>query len=168
MTSSTFDPVTRCPCGSKALFGGCCGPIIAGAPAQSAEALMRSRYSAYVVGDFDHIVRSIAPELREQFNLSAVQAMASNLTWLGLEVREVIGGGAEDDKGTVEFSARFTEGGQEKVHHELATFRREDGRWLYAEGRMRPKGKPREVVKIGRNEPCPCGSGKKAKRCCGA
>jgi SEC-C motif-containing protein len=136
--------------------------------ASSPEALMRSRYTAYVVGDYDHIVRTVAPETLASFNVDALKAMASSMTWLSLDVREVTGGGPEDQQGTVEFAARFKEGGQEKVHHERANFRREDGRWVYVDGTMRPKGRPREVVKIGRNEPCPCGSGKKYKKCCGA
>jgi SEC-C motif-containing protein len=129
---------------------------------------MRSRYSAYIVGDFDHISGSLSTELRESFNLPAVQAMSADLTRLGLDIRAVERGGPEDEEGTVEFAARFKEDGQEKIHHERARFRREQGRWVYAGGEMRPKGKPREVRKIGRNEPCPCGSGKKYKKCHGA
>ena len=52
--------------------------------------------------------------------------------------------------------------------HELASFRREEGRWVYVDGDMNPKGPPRQVAKVGRNEPCPCGSGKKYKKCCAA
>lgn len=129
---------------------------------------MRSRYSAYVRGDFDHLEHSLAPELRGQFNRSAAEAMSNAIEWRGLDIRGVTGGDAESDTGTVEFAARFVEDGEEKVHHELASFRREDGRWLYVEGKMNPKGKPRQASKIGRNEPCPCGSGKKFKKCCGA
>lgn len=156
-----------CFCGSRLAFDGCCGPIIDGAPAPTAEALMRSRYTAYVSGNFDHITNSLATEVRESFNLAAVQAMSSGLVWLGLDIRAVAGGGPDDDDGTVEFAARFTEDGKEKVHHERARFRREEGRWVYVDGEMRPKGTPRQVVKTGRNEPCPCGTGIKFKKCCG-
>jgi SEC-C motif domain protein len=158
-----------CPCGSGRSFDDCCGPIIGGAAAATAEAQMRSRYSAFVRGNFDHLEGSLAPEARAKFNRSATEARAGGITWLGLDIRAATGGGAEDDTGTVEFAARFKEPGQEEelIHHELARFRREEGRWVYVEGAMNPKAKPREVTKVGRNQLCPCGSGLKFKRCCG-
>ncbi len=158
----------ECPCGSERDFEDCCGPILGGAPAPTAEALMRSRYSAYVKGDLDHIERTHAADVRENFNRSAAQSTAETVEWLGLVLRETTKGGADDDEGTVEFSARFRKDGEEQVHHELATFRREENQWVYVDGKMNPKGKPRRVEKTGRNEPCPCGSGKKYKKCCGA
>ncbi|HSV29430.1 MAG TPA: YchJ family metal-binding protein, partial [Candidatus Omnitrophota bacterium] len=78
------------------------------------------------------------------------------------------GGGADDETGSVEYVARFKIRGQAHAHHELATFRKEDGRWLYVDGEVNPKTAPRQVAKVGRNDPCPCGSGQKYKKCCGA
>jgi SEC-C motif domain protein len=153
-----------CPCGSGDSFEECCGPIVRGAPAATAQALMRSRYSAFTLGAFDHLESSLAPESRTQFSRTAAETMFKGVEWLGLEVRRVADGGAEDQTGTVEFVARFRESGREQVHHELASFRRDRGDWVYVDGKLLP----RQVAKVGRNDPCPCGSGKKFKKCCGA
>ena len=68
----------------------------------------------------------------------------------------------------MEFVASFKQDGQDYVHHELASFRKVDGRWAYVDGILDPKTGPVKVEKVGRNDPCPCGSGKKFKKCCGA
>ena len=156
-----------CPCGSGHDLDACCGAIIGGAPAPTAEALMRSRYTAFVQGDIDHIEATHAPEVRGDFNRSAAESVANDAKWLGLEVRGITGGGAGDEIGEVEFATSFKRHGKEYVHHEIASFRREQGSWMYVEGRMNPKPPPRQVDKVGRNDPCPCGSGRKYKKCCG-
>ena len=156
-----------CPCGSGNSFDACCGPVIAGAPAPTAEALMRSRYTAFTLDDFDHIEGTHGTEIRGDFNRSAAESVANDAEWLGLEVLGVTGGGADDEAGTVEFITRFLRRDKEYSHHELASFRREEGIWMYVEGTMNPKHAPRQVNKVGRNAPCPCGSGKKFKKCCG-
>lgn len=160
--------MTVCPCGSGTSFEECCGPIIGGAPAATAEALMRSRYSAFVRGEFAHLETSLAAETRTPSDHQAAETMFKGVEWRGLEVRSVAGGGAEDQTGTVEFVARYREKGREQAHHELASFRRDNGLWVYVDGQLAPKGPPRQVVKVGRNDPCPCGSAKKFKKCCGA
>ena len=77
-------------------------------------------------------------------------------------------GGPEDEEGQVEFVAVFDERGRRQEHHELATFRKTDGAWYFESGRApTPQQVVRASPKIGRNEPCPCGSGKKLKKCCG-
>lgn len=157
-----------CPCGSGRDFEACCGPIIGGEPAPTAEALMRSRYTAYVKGTLDHIENSHAPEARDDFDKSEAEEMARSVKWLGLEIRETTGGGAEDDEGTVEFVASFRQANERQAHHELASFRRHEGIWVYVDGIGNPKARPKRVEKVGRNDPCPCGSGKKFKKCCGA
>lgn len=129
---------------------------------------MRSRYAAYVRGDLDYIERTHAPEAQGAFNRTMAEEMVSRVRWLGLQVRETIGGGADDDTGSVEFAARFRKDGAEHLHHERAHFRRADGRWVYVDGEFNPRGNPRRVEKVGRNEPCHCGSGRKFKKCCGA
>jgi SEC-C motif domain protein len=160
--------MVQCPCGSGLDFDGCCGPILGGAPAPSPEALMRSRFTAFVRGDLDYIESTHAAEVRDTFNRSAAESTASSVEWVDLEIGETSDGGADDDIGTVEFRARFKKDGELMVHHEQSNFRREEGLWAYVDGKMNPKGKPRRVEKVGRNEPCPCGSGKKYKKCCGA
>ena len=108
----------KCPCGSGSAFDACCGPIIGGTPAPTAEALMRSRYSAYVMGNVDHIDRTHATEIRDTFNRSAAESLALGVEWAGLEIRAVSGGDAADETGTVEFTSRYKKDGQMHVHHE--------------------------------------------------
>ena len=159
--------MTDCPCGSQRSMDECCGPIIAGTPAQTAEALMRSRYTAFTLKNLDHIENTHALEIRKQYNRSAAQGVINDSEWLGLEIREVVEGGVEDQGGTVEFISNFLRDGENYTHHELASFRKENGTWVYVDGKMTPRSNPRIMEKVGRNEPCPCGSGKKYKKCCG-
>ena len=131
---------------------------------------MRARYTAFVtkqIGDF--LKNTLAAEKHADFNLREVEKSARDAEGMGFEIRTVAEGGAGDEAGTVEYVARFRMRGKVQVHHELATFRRdENGGWLYVDGQVNPKGTPVQVSKVGRNDPCPCGSGQKYKKCCGA
>jgi SEC-C motif domain protein len=50
------------------------------------------------------------------------------------------------------------------MHHERSKFRREEGRWVcIGVEEINPKQEPRIIAKVGRNESCPCGSGKNSK-----
>lgn len=159
--------MTECPCGSQKSIDDCCGPIIEGMPAPTAEALMRSRYTAFTLKNLDYIEKTHASEIRKQYNRSAALSAINDANWLGLEVRNVVDGGEDDQIGTVEFLSNFLRDEQNFIHHELASFRKEDGNWVYVDGKMNPRSNPVTSEKIGRNEPCPCGSGKKYKKCCG-
>lgn len=161
--------MSNCHCGSGKPFSECCEPVLNGAPAPTAEALMRSRYSAYAVKNMEHLEKSLIESKRGDFDVEAAEKWAEDSTWQGLEVIETVGGGENDDTGEVEFVARFMTGsGVNQHHHERASFTKVDGRWLYSNGKVMG-GVPfrRETPKVGRNEPCPCGSGKKFKKCCG-
>ncbi|MBI2256685.1 MAG: YchJ family protein [Proteobacteria bacterium] len=160
--------MTTCHCGSGKQLEACCLPLINGAPAPTAEALMRSRYSAFKERNLDYIDKTHASDMDEPFDRAEGEVMMNEIDWRGLEIRRVVGGGEKDETGEVEFIARFKRQGQTGVHHELATFKRENGRWVYVDGELNPKAPPRRVVQVGRNDPCPCGSGKKYKKCCGA
>lgn len=130
---------------------------------------MRARYCAFVtrqIGDF--LRDTLTDGKRGEFNRREVELSARDAEGLGFEVKAVTDGGPDDESGTVEYVARFRMRGKTQLHHELATFRRQDGRWLYADGKVNPKAEPRQVVKVGRNDPCSCGSGQKFKKCCGA
>jgi SEC-C motif-containing protein len=151
----------QCRCGSSERFDTCCGPYLAGLPAPTAEALMRSRYTAFAHGDGAYIARTTTPEHRDSADtdLPAV-------TWVGLKINGTSGGGVADATGTVDFTARCkdqSDGGATRVHRENSRFRREDGLWVYVDGAVAST----PVGKTGRNDPCPCESGKKFKRCCG-
>jgi SEC-C motif-containing protein len=130
---------------------------------------MRSRYTAYVKREYNHLERSLSVEQRKDFSLADAKQWAENSEWLGLAVLRTEKGGANDTEGLVEFSARFRSADQVHEHVEAAVFGREEGAWVYT-GAVQPKGQTvrRETPKVGRNDPCPCGSGKKYKKCCGA
>ncbi|HEV7371204.1 YchJ family protein [Arenibaculum sp.] len=159
--------MTTCPCGSGRPLEACCGPYLSGdAVPPTPEALMRSRYTAFAVGNLDHLERTLLPGTRDDFDRESVAKWAAGSEWTGLEIRSTEGGGPDDDQGMVEFVAHFRTEGKDLVHHETSRFQRSDGRWWYADGTMGPP--PRRAAKVGRNDPCPCGSGRKYKKCCGA
>jgi SEC-C motif-containing protein len=160
---TAVDPIPQpCPCGSGRGFAECCGPYLAGrAFAPTAEALMRSRYSAYVESNEGYLVRTWHPRTRPDD-----ASPEPGLRWLGLEVRHTRGGGVDDDAGTVEFAARFEIRGKPGLLHETSRFVKEHGHWFYLDGKTGGKLSARSQ-KTGRNAPCPCGSGRKYKLCCG-
>jgi len=162
--------MSGCPCGSDKPYSECCESIIKGEqPAQSPEAVMRARYSAYAQNETDYLLNSLHPDKRDDHNPEETRRWAESAEWHGLEIVNTEGGGPEDTEGDVEFRATFTHKGERQTHHELAHFQKEDDTWYYLEGEpVKPETYVREGPKIGRNDPCPCGSGKKYKKCCGA
>jgi len=159
----------QCHCGSGKPFEACCGPYISGAAvAPTAEALMRSRYSAYAAGAIDYLGDTLHPDYKADWDRDATERWASQSEWTGLEIHGTEGGGENDDEGFVEFAASFKEKGEPKVHVERSRFLKHEGRWYYADGLTpKPATQRNEGPKVGRNDPCPCGSGKKYKKCCG-
>jgi len=129
---------------------------------------MRSRYSAFVLGKGQYLKGSLSEGQKADFDVEEFEASAGQTKWLGLEIRKTEDGGENDDTGTVEFIARYKSQGGPVVHHERAIFTREDGHWVFSDCVMNPKEAQRRVEKVGRNDPCPCGSGRKYKKCCGA
>lgn len=159
-----------CPCGSGKKFADCCEPYIKGIrPAPTAEAVMRSRYTAYTLEDVAYLKDTLTRAQQEDFSAEETRKWAREADWQGLEIKSTEGGGEEDTEGTVEFAAHFISQGQKQTHYEIATFEKIDGQWLYS-GMQEVQGETvrREAPKIGRNDPCPCGSGKKFKKCCAA
>lgn len=155
--------MTVCPCNSGKELAECCGPILAGAtPAPTAEALMRSRYTAYVQENYDYVLKSCHESTRpadDEFE------GGQSVEWCGLEIIETEAGGEDDVEGGVEFIASYRAQGGVLGLHEKASFVKEDGRWFYVDGDI-VKSPPVRSEKIARNAPCPCGSGKKYKKCC--
>lgn len=165
----------KCPCGSGTDFKDCCDPYLKGEKLPpTAEELMRSRYSAFSRGDVDYLKKTLAPESRSDFDENSVRDWATKSKWLGLEIKRTEGGQAGDTTGVVEFIARYAVNGQSFDHHELSQFRKDSdtGQWYFVDGEMVELAERatvvREAPKVGRNDPCPCGSGKKFKKCCGA
>jgi SEC-C motif-containing protein len=164
-----------CPCrvreDDKREFAACCGPYLARTAAPpTPEALMRSRYSAFVKADIDYLYETLSQEQRKTFDRKATTDWATKSEWLGLDIVETENGGETDDTGSVTFTAHFIHNGKPLPHREKSLFKREgeDRAWVF-EGEISIKAAPVVLGKqTGRNDPCPCGSGKKYKKCCGA
>ena len=167
--------MSLCCCGSGLDSNLCCTPILHGNQvAATAEALMRARYSAYVVGNVDFVMSSTLPASRHDSDIEAMRAWAEQAEWEALEIISTSKGSAMDDEGEVEFVARYRLQGLAQQHHEKSLFVKKEGQWFFKDGDVVSSGpteKPVPVVnanKTGRNDPCPCDSGKKFKKCCGA
>ncbi|TJZ78480.1 hypothetical protein FCG67_10600 [Rhodococcus oryzae] len=119
--------MTRCPCLSGETYERCCGRFHSGAAeAPTAEQLMRSRYSAFAVGDADYLRRTWHPSTRP-----ARLTLDPDQRWTRLDILGHTGGGLLDTEGTVEFEAHYVHSGQRDSLREHSRFVREDGRWLY-------------------------------------
>jgi len=149
-----------CPCGSQIPEAACCARYLDGGPAPSALALMRSRYTAFVRGDVDYLVKTHDPATRGGLDLAGLRGTE----WTGLEI---VSSSENGDSGVVEFIASGVTGGVPFRQRERSRFRRVDGNWLYIDGDLRAEP-VRRIAAPGRNHPCPCGSGKKYKKCHGA
>ena len=160
----------KCPCQSGQEYAECCGPIIAGEiAAGSPEALMRARYSAHAKSASKFLIESLHPSIRgaeSENGQERYEEIQNDVSWDGLEVLET----SEDgDTGQVEFIAKYSIHNHPQSHKEKAIFAKEDGQWYYLDGEVEGHVTyRRETPKVGRNDPCPCGSGKKYKKCCGA
>jgi len=129
LMTSPLAAAQKCPCGSGATYGRCCGPLHDGEPATTAEALMRARYSAFATGSLNYVFRTWHPRTRP-IDISPTP----DVTWVGLEVLRTVDGGVSDDTGTVEFRARFHRADRKHVMHETSRFERRAGRWVYVDG----------------------------------
>lgn len=127
---------------------------------------MRSRYAACATKAIDYIKSTSTGTALDEFDPAEVEKFVADVEFLGLEILRTEKGGKDDQDGTVEFAFRYKLDGEKHVQHELSSFCRKDGHWFFEDSIINPKGKPAQVVKISRNDPCPCGSGKKYKKCC--
>lgn len=161
--------MTSCPCGTGAPLDECCEPFIDGSGhAPTAEALMRSRYSAYTLARVEYITRTHDPKTIDSHDEAQARKWAEDSEWLGLEIVGTTDGLAAHDTGTVEFIARYRADDEDHEHRERSDFVKRDGRWYFSDGKvLGPMTVRSDGPKIGRNDPCPCGSGKKYKKCCG-
>ncbi|MDB4958226.1 MAG: motif domain protein [Myxococcales bacterium] len=127
---------------------------------------MRSRYTAYVRGEIDYLLTTHDASSRASVDREAIARWSRETQWLGLEIRDVRDGGELDERGVVEFIARGVTAGRPFAQHERSQFRKHDGAWFYVDGKA-IREPVQAIATAGRNEPCPCGSGKKYKRCHG-
>ncbi len=157
----------NCYCGNNAEYENCCEPYIKRMRNPlTAENLMRARYSAYVTGNIDFIESTHSLEKRDNVDIEETRKWSQESEWLGLEIIRTEKGKADDDEGIVEFKATYSQNGITHVHHETSTFRKIKDKWYFHNGEIVPATVVRTEKKIGRNDPCPCGSGKKYKKCC--
>lgn len=147
-----------CPCGSGNTRANCCQPVLDDHRiAETAEQLMRSRYTAFVVRHDKHILASWHAKTRPQ----TLNHDDNPVRWLGLEIHCSSDGRLSDTAGIVEFTSSYLEDGQLCRLREKSNFLREGDLWYYLNGDCKVQHE-----KISRNQTCPCGSGKKFKRCC--
>jgi len=153
-----------CPCGSGQTFAACCNPILKREqPAPDAERLMRSRFTAHVARDFEHLHRTHLESSKEPYAADSEQDGAN---WTRLVIRSHEKG-PKPGFAYVDFTAYFQEEDGEKALHEKGEFQLIDGTWYYIRAvRQGPAPIKSTQTKAGRNDPCPCGSGKKYKQCC--
>ncbi|ABC28360.1 uncharacterized protein conserved in bacteria [Hahella chejuensis KCTC 2396] len=142
-----------CPCNSGSPYQECCQPLHSGKAAETPEQLMRSRYTAFAMGLMEYLQQTWCAQHRP-----ADLQPNESIQWKRLEVLDR---GAEGDQGWVKFRATFQEGDKWMQLQERSRFIKEQGRWLYVDGDA-----TWTALSVGRNDPCPCGSGKKNKKCC--
>ncbi len=160
--------MANCPCGSNQTYEQCCEPFIKGIKiASTPEELLRARYTAHVKCEVDFIVSTVAPEKREAHDVNGIKKWASESTWDGLEILKVGSVTPESTEGTVEFVANYREKLKKIRHHEIAHFKKIEGKWYFDDSEVPFQQVVNDEPKVGRNDPCPCGSGKKYKKCCG-
>ena len=128
---------SACPCGSGNSLLLCCQPfLLSRKKPATAEALMRSRYAAYVTGNVAYIYETTHPDRRDSRLRQQIEAWVGQSRWLGLEVLRVHGGGSADKQGKVVFIASYEVAGQPGSLHELSRFRRFKKDWYYLDGEL--------------------------------
>ena len=179
--------IPQCPCGRPESYINCCGRFIESidkieaTKPKTAEQLMRSRYTAYTLINVPYLIQTTCPESRQYQLPNDIRQWAESTQWEGLEIVSTKKGKKNDTVGFVEFKAYYEESGEKKFHHEKSKFLKEGGQWYFfydptqklktTDHNTSPlnveKTSQEKEASIGRNIPCPCGSGKKYKRCCG-
>jgi len=161
--------MSKCPCSSGKEYQDCCEPLLSGQrQAATAEELLRARYTAHAKLEMDYVRDTTHPEQLPKYEPATARNWAEKSEWEKLEIISISDGGVDDERGEIEFVAHYRQKGNLKTHHELAHFRKHEGEWYFYDGEgVIPRQVVRTQPKIGRNDPCPCGSGKKYKKCCG-
>jgi len=124
-----------CPCTSKLTYDKCCEPFLTGkALPESAEKLMRSRFTAYAMKRADYLIETTAPEKRAELDQEDLGRYCRAVTCISLKILSRQAGGPKDETGVVIFHASLQINGKRMLHRERSTFRREEGRWFYVDG----------------------------------
>ncbi|NOQ76434.1 MAG: YchJ family protein [Methylococcaceae bacterium] len=146
-----------CPCKSNKTYKACCQPLHDGhLRANSAEQLMCSRYSAFVLKNTDYLIATLHPDKREADDETVLKQTMAQTQWLGLKI---IAHHPNGKTASVEFAAFFQGESELEQLHERSHFINENAHWFYVDGEILP------AIKLSRNDLCFCGSGKKVKKC---
>ncbi len=160
----------NCVCGSPHTYENCCKPYHDGASVPSAEAMVRARYAAFALGNYAFIVQTMHPIDKHIVDEENLAKNMSNVHWHSLHITECgqeVGRNGDEIFDTVTFSAVYETSGKLYTLSEVSYFQKIDGKLYYLESiSHRPEAFKRPSPKIGRNDACPCGSGKKYKKCC--
>ena len=147
-----------CPCEPSSQWAACCGRFIErGELPELPEQVMRSRYSAYVTGNIPYIQQTMAGPALKNFDAKDVQLWIDQVQWHHLNVIKASPLSKDNTCGYVEYCVSYKQLGKKQLLHELSEFKRIDSKWVYWSGKF---------LEAKRNEPCPCGSGLKYKKCC--
>lgn len=153
----------HCLCGSDLSYSQCCAQLHEGQiTALTAEALMRSRFTAFAMHDATYLLNTWDSTTRP----AEVDFSKDTGEWTRLEIVMLKKGTAKDHKGIVEFKAFFTVDDEQRVMNEISRFVKKQGQWLYQDGKVKSIALDKGSFNQGLNAPCACGSGKKFKRCC--
>jgi SEC-C motif-containing protein len=137
---------------------------------------MRSRFTAFAKGRWNYLEQTKYPDGQELSAWYKTKFMHDEISWTKLDIVDVEKGGPFDEEGEVSFIAHYEEKGEKKTLQEVSKFIKEEGKWFYNEHESKiissapslaTKTFVRDQPKVGRNDPCPCGSNKKYKKCCG-
>jgi len=161
----------NCPCNSRLPYEICCGMYHNNpGTAPTAEALMRSRYSAFYCNNFDYIKRTQKLKSSPSQETDEIANCNNETQWIKLEILDTQKGLEKDKEGMVSFSAHFKEGKHIGKLSERSQFKHLKGEWYYVSGEHEVEQSSPLIntteMKTGRNDPCYCGSGKKFKKCC--
>jgi SEC-C motif domain protein len=158
-----------CPCGSETALKDCCLPIIQGKKTpQTAEQLLRSRYTAFTLGETDYVLSTHHSRTLHEVKREEIEEWSKSSQWLGLKIVQSEAGKETDTQGTIVFCARYHSEGKDHDHWEQSYFEKENGQWRFLDAKGIQSGTfRREAPKVGRNDPCHCGSGQKYKKCHG-
>lgn len=155
--SENFTAPSLCFCRSGKEYKHCCAPFhLHTAVPETAEQLMRSRYTAYVLKNIPYIVATTVPSQQTLLETHLLQEWADNTTWLGLEILKTEN--LTKTQSAVEFKAIFQGEKEELTHQERSIFVKIENRWYFIDP---------TVSLPTMKQPCVCGSGKKFKHCCG-
>lgn len=155
-------PQKLCPCGSKKQYQYCCQMYLSAKKLpETAEKLMRSRYTAFYLGNIDYLIATLYPDKRQKSDYEELTKTINQTKWLGLTVIDTRKGKKNDTTGIVEFEAIY-QGKNIGQLHERSRFTKTNNQWFYVDGELLPGTIPKA------KEPCWCQSGKKYKQCHGS